>query len=321
MTEMEAGAVLPAPRIPYATPEALRAAVTDRAKDAAAAQPHYSVAERQRQFAYGRLLARVFTDEPERWVLKGGAALLARLPDARHSRDVDLWGGGADLDAAERALERSASLDLGDHMSFRVGAWRRGDLNGQPLARTMVICRIGRREFARFGVDLVVGGLPPLEPEQVIPPRPVDLPGLPEVPWRLYPIAAQVADKVAGIHKRHEERPSSRYRDLVDLAEIAVSQRVAAADLHLALHSELPRQRVPVPAELAVPDPDRWAAGYNQQVRRLPVLEGIGFAEALALAKSLVDPVLAGRRQGTWLPAERRWSGKEDGADSGNRPR
>ncbi len=310
-SDMEADAAPAAPRIPYATPEALRAAVSDRAKDAAAAQPHYSVAERQRQFAYGRLLARVFTDEPERWVLKGGAALLARLPDARHSRDVDLWGGGEDLDAAERALERSASLDLGDHMSFRVGVWRRGDLNGQPLARTMVICRLGRREFARFGVDLVVGGLPPLEPEQVVPPRPVDVPGLPEVPWRLYPIAAQVADKVAGIHKRHDGRPSSRYRDLVDLAEIALSQRVAGADLHLAIHSELPRQRVPVPGELAVPDPDRWAAGYAQQARRLPVLDGAGFEEALALVKSLVDPVLAGQREGTWLPGERRWSGAD----------
>jgi hypothetical protein len=295
------------PAVPYATPEALRAAVTDRAKDAAAAQPHYSVAERQRQFAYGRLLARVFSDEPERWVLKGGAALLARLPDARHSRDVDLWGSGADLDAAERALEQSAALDLGDHMSFRVGAWRRGDLNGQPLARTMVTCRIGRREFARFGVDLVVGGLPPLEPERVTPPRPVDVPGLPEVPWRLYPIAAQVADKLAGIHKRHEGRPSSRYRDLVDLAEIAVTQRVAAADLHLAVHSELPRQGVPLPAELAVPDPDRWAAGYQQHARRLPVLAGIGFEQALSLVKALVDPVLAGQTEGTWLPDERRW--------------
>ncbi len=83
----------PPPRaIPYATPEALRAAVSDRAKDAAAAQPHYSVAERQRQFAYGRLLARVFSDEPERWVLKGGAALLARLPDARHSPATSTCG-------------------------------------------------------------------------------------------------------------------------------------------------------------------------------------------------------------------------------------
>jgi predicted nucleotidyltransferase component of viral defense system len=44
-----------------------------------------------RQFAYDRLLCRVFISDPERWVLKGATAMLARLEGvARHTRDVDL---------------------------------------------------------------------------------------------------------------------------------------------------------------------------------------------------------------------------------------
>ena len=46
--------------------------------------------ELQRQFADDRLLARAFSGpEADRWVLKGAGPLLARLPDARHSRDID----------------------------------------------------------------------------------------------------------------------------------------------------------------------------------------------------------------------------------------
>jgi NADPH2:quinone reductase len=76
---------------PYASPDALRAAVTTRAKAAARADPRFTVTELLRQFAYARLLARVFIHEPEGWVLKGGIGLLARLPRTRHSMDVDLW--------------------------------------------------------------------------------------------------------------------------------------------------------------------------------------------------------------------------------------
>ncbi len=44
----------------------------------------------RRQFAYARMLARVFLHYPERWVLKGATGPLARiLGEARHSMDVD----------------------------------------------------------------------------------------------------------------------------------------------------------------------------------------------------------------------------------------
>ncbi len=64
----------------------------------------------RRQFAYDRLLARVFSREPEAWVLKGATALLARLEgSARHTLDIDLYRLGARLDEAEVALRAAAS--------------------------------------------------------------------------------------------------------------------------------------------------------------------------------------------------------------------
>lgn len=76
---------------PYRSPAALRAALTDRLKKLADSSP-FTVTELHRQFAYDRLLARLFSaPDADRWVLKGAAALLARLDVARHSKDVDLF--------------------------------------------------------------------------------------------------------------------------------------------------------------------------------------------------------------------------------------
>ncbi len=230
---------------PYASPDALRAAVTTRAKAAARADPRFTVTELLRQFAYARLLARVFIHEPAGWVLKGGIGLLARLP------------------------------------------------------RT--------RQFTAFGVDLVGGPFPPLEPEPAPPLRPIDVPGLPDAPLRVYPVAATVADKLSGILARHGERLSTRYRDLVDLATIALSQRLAAGDVHLAIHDELRRQGLTVPAEFDVPAAEAWATGYRNYARVLPHLRETAFEEALVLVKAFLDPVLEGRREGFWQPEDSTW--------------
>ncbi len=230
---------------PYASPDALRAAVTTRAKAAARADPRFTVTELLRQFAYARLLARVFIHEPAGWVLKGGIGLLARLP------------------------------------------------------RT--------RQFTAFGVDLVGGPFPPLEPEPAPPLRPIDVPGLPDAPLRVYPVAATVADKLSGILARHGERLSTRYRDLVDLATIALSQRLAAGDVHLAIHDELRRQGLTVPAEFDVPAAEAWATGYRNYARVLPHLRETAFEEALVLVKAFLDPVLEGRREGFWQPEDSAW--------------
>lgn len=98
---------------PYRSPAALRAALTDRLKRLAGTSP-FTVTELQRQFTYDRLLARVFTaPDADRWVLKGAAALLARLEIARHSKDVDLsWQSTVDLDEAEQgSVFRRARLE------------------------------------------------------------------------------------------------------------------------------------------------------------------------------------------------------------------
>jgi predicted nucleotidyltransferase component of viral defense system len=94
----------------YATPIALRSAITDHLRILAAERPGRSLQDLLRQFAYDRLLYRVFSGpDSDRWVLKGATALLARLGgDARHTVDVDLYDRSGNLDEAELRSALSA---------------------------------------------------------------------------------------------------------------------------------------------------------------------------------------------------------------------
>ena len=61
-----------------------------------------------------RLLTRIFLSDPDGWILKGGAGLLARMPDvARHSLDIDVFRRTT-IDAAVVDLAAAGDIDLGD---------------------------------------------------------------------------------------------------------------------------------------------------------------------------------------------------------------
>jgi hypothetical protein len=82
------------------------------------------------------------------------------------------------IEQAERAVERTAEVDLGDHVRLRIGPWRRHDDGNRPLTRTNVLCRIGQRPLIPpFGLDIVTGPPPPLAPEIAPPLQPLQAPG------------------------------------------------------------------------------------------------------------------------------------------------
>lgn len=141
----------------YTNPQALRQAVENRLRRLAMEMPGAQLADLQRQFAYDRLLCRVFQADRNGWVLKGATAMLARLgPLARHTMDVDLYRRGGDLEEAENALRNAAELDLGDYFRFTLTPGRRLIQDG-VASRISVVAYLGVTEFARFHVDLVAG--------------------------------------------------------------------------------------------------------------------------------------------------------------------
>lgn len=87
----------PVERVPYDTARAFERALTDRIAGSSTILP-YSVPQLRRQFAYGRMLARVFLSQPSRWVLQAAKArrqgpLATRSRVARAIRRYQRFGG------------------------------------------------------------------------------------------------------------------------------------------------------------------------------------------------------------------------------------
>ena len=180
----------------FRDPQALRRSVTDRLRAAATAEPHATLADLLRQFAYDRLLCRIFSgDSADRWVLKGATAMLVRLgSDSRHTRDVDLYSNAGDLDDAEAAFRVAAARDMRDFFRFEVAP-------GVPVAgpsrtrRIRVTAYLGATRFASFPVDLVTNLNMTGAPEILGPLIRTRLPGIATTAYRVYPAADHVVTR------------------------------------------------------------------------------------------------------------------------------
>ena len=109
----------------YATPAAFRRALTDKLT-ALARESRWELPQLQRQFAYDRLLERLYLMDDE-WIVKGAVALLARDLGVRASVDIDVYRAKR-VDAAEADLREAAARDIGDWFRFEIGP--RGTIGG-----------------------------------------------------------------------------------------------------------------------------------------------------------------------------------------------
>jgi len=298
----------------YATPVALRSAITDRLRALAAERPGRSVQDLLRQFAYDRLLYRVFSGpDSDRWVLKGATALLARLGgDARHTVDVDLYDRSGTLDEAELALRSAASRGVSDHFRFDLNPGRRIAQAGVAM-RVKVIAFLGATEFARFNVDLVAETGMSGEPDEADPLVPIELAGVPQTKYRLYPLADHIADKVLAIVERHSRKgtdpmPSTRYRDLADLVVIARRESVDAVAAVAALRQQADRRGIGLPDKLRPPQDAGWAAGYARVAKDIPDIAERDLGSAADTVSRFIDPLLQGVARGRWNPDRTGWT-------------
>jgi Nucleotidyl transferase AbiEii toxin, Type IV TA system len=307
-------------RATYATPNAFRRALKDGLRAHAAPRGPWPLADLQRQFAYDRLLARLYQCGSG-WVVKGATALLAREIAVRHTIDLDVyrWGGRAE---AERDLREAAGADLGDWFRFEVGAGV-PIVDGDSGVRLTMVARIGAVEWARFHVDVVASTVRMTGiPDDVPPLTPIDIPGLDRAGYRAYPLVDHIADKTCAVVERYgpAQRPSTRYKDLVDLVTLARHVRVDADEQSHALRTEAGRRGIPLPATFDVPDRGRWRIGYAAEARRAAGYVVETLEEALAVVGAFLDPILAGTATGCWSPERGAWAGSVEEAGAGSEP-
>ena len=177
-----------------------------------------------------------------------------------------------------------------------------------------MVAYLGATQFASFGVDLVTDLNMTGAAEEMAPLLSGVVPGLPSSRYRVYPVPDHIADKVCALHEMHERtvgpaQPSTRYRDLVDLATIARTTIAGAEAVGIAVRSEAARRHLALPEQLTVPSTLDWPAGFAREMRNAPAAVDRTLDAALATARRFIDPVLMGKAEGVWNPTSLSWAG------------
>ena len=289
----------------YKTPTAARAAVTDKLRSQAKESP-WLLADLQRQYAYDQLVERLYRLD-DRWVVKGATALLARRISVRHTIDIDLYRPGAIADV-ERQVFEAAALDIGDWMHFEVAPAAAVKAAGAEAARLKMTASIGTKVWTAFQVDIVADGIVMTGcPDLVEPLTTVEIGREERRLWRAYPLVDHIADKVCAILERHDGRPSTRFKDLVDLVAITQRAAVAAEPQLVSFAKEAERRGLKLPGSFEVPDREIWTLGYRSEARRTVGLDAPELDEAMCRVRPFLDPLLSRSASGVWTPQSQRW--------------
>lgn len=126
---------------------------------------------------------------------------------------------------------------------------------------------------------------------------------------RLYPVATHVAEKLHAF-TLPRSRENTRVKDLPDLALLATSGPLLAAELKAALNQTFTARRAqPIPDRLPAPPPS-WERPYQVMAAKNG-LRWRTLGEVTEAAAAFLDPVLAGSACHCWDPAAWTWSAAE----------
>lgn len=266
-------------------------------------------------FYFHRLLCRIFSDPERGFVLKGGQSMLARTADARATRDIDLLSKEQSLEGALEALKVAASGDLGDHMRFVFESANEIKTEDEYRSGLSVVFTpwLGPKRMQPISIDLVVDELPLGEAELVTPADRILVEGLEVFDYLVYSVESALADKLCAMVERHDGRPSSRVKDLVDVLVYATTCAVDGDKLMASIRRESGVRRLVLAESFIVPE--EWERIYGRQFGKLCAQTGLSdayasIAEAAKLSARLFDPALRGEAEGlSWDPKGLAWRG------------
>lgn len=260
-------------------------------------------------FFFHRLLVRIFSDPASPFVLKGGHGALARTIDARRTRDIDIMSSSLNLDEALDELRRLISCNLDDYLVFDIADYASIKTNDRYRDGYSVTISVsfGGRTIRPFSIDLVSDEVDCGLPEHVAPADRIDIPGLFVCDYPVYPVSMAVVDKFCGITERHDGRPSSRVKDLVDLVVYLTHESIGGGELADRLRREASIRGIVLPGFFSLPD--EWRGMHEGTYRRLVGQTSLGnaypaMADAEILVASFFDPVLDNSCR------EKRWDNK-----------
>lgn len=312
----------------YSSPIALARSIRDRVRAVVALESEsrsFATADERHRFmsmrpaqlscdiAVQRFVARLEALFPGRWVIKGGVALHMRLDPSRPSLDLDLadTSGPISRELQIRDLEAAAQVDLIDYFRFET---ERGsiDTDEHGSMTVAVASFIGAEPFEDFDIDLA-----PFDATTDSELSPLALPieldiSHATVEVNILRLEPQLADKICAMFERHgqEQVHSSRWRDLADVAMIAMQTSTITAE-PLLRQLERERDRRPrlidgLPSAFELPDEQirEWRRNWGGRGRTVPVT----IDEALDTAARFIGPLLDRSAVGEWRPEDAIWT-------------
>jgi predicted nucleotidyltransferase component of viral defense system len=214
---------------------------------------------------FDRLLARLVTVAPDRWVLKGALALDFRLgARSRTTKDMDL-ARQDDEEAATADFIAAQRVDLGDFFTFAILKARDLGERAEGAIRYHARAELAGRLFEEVIVD--VGFSDPL-PETVDRLRGPDLLSFADIEGAdvpALPLEQHVAEKIHAYTRTYGTGlASTRVKDLIDLVLVKSLASLDANRLRESLQRTFEtRKRQPLPKTLRPPPAD-WAPAYRR---------------------------------------------------------
>ena len=291
----------------YTTAAAFRQALDDRLK-AEAANTGLALQRLRKRVAFELFLRRLVAVAPERWVLKGALALELRLKaTTRPTKDIDL-GRRDDETAAIEDITAAQQLALDDFFTY--AATRTDRLSGTDeftALRFHVTAQLAGRTFEQFTLDIGFTKSIAWTPDTIETSDLLSFAGIDPVRLPALPLPEHLAEKTHAYTSTYGplSRPSTRPKDLVDILLIAESGPIQAAALRQALEATFAeREHQPLPTSLP-PPPSAWTEPYRRLATEVEIEPDLSAAYIQAAA--FLDPILAGRSNGTWDPRSRTW--------------
>jgi hypothetical protein len=276
--------------IEYPTPASF-----DRALKQAAKNADGDPGEAYRQALRDRFLCRVFADRNTNFILKGGSCLLARIPDARATRDIDF--ATSDHVSAACVLEEiktAAAIDLGDWCRFVLTKSEEAlDENGYSrLLKLRFATYIGSEEKDPILIDLSLDCTTTFPPERITPANRLAVDGIKTYDYMAYPLPDQLADKFCAIMELQPGGyPSSRMKDLVDVVFYLTNKRFESKQLRRAIESECAKRNMDMPKSFAAPS--IWSSRFDGFAKNCGLVpEFTSFEGASQLAANFFNPVI-----------------------------
>ena len=229
----------------------------------------------RRHVAFDRILARIFSQNTEGIILKGGYAIELLLQNARTTMDIDISVNGtktgllkngqiSNPDILQEFLQERVSDSSEDFFEFIIGKSIL-DLENAPYGgyRFPVEARMAGRLFIKFEIDIAAGDAW-IEPHETVQSK--DWFGFAGITAPVIPVISkeqQFAEKVH-TYTLPRKTPNSRVKDLIDILLFINMKDIDIGKLHFAVNKTFQQRKThALPAELPAPPP-LWKTPFSK---------------------------------------------------------